>query len=321
MRFLLLSVISLASLCLLHAQNNQKKAAALPFIAYWAEGDVFEFEVTKIKLDYAQGQLTRADTSSYQARMEILKETETSYDIQWEHQMQAYSENDIPLVLRSMLADYEYTPVIYQTDELGSYMGIVNWEEQASAFESLVQELLGYAAASDGLSKKEREMMRHKMTPILAAYSSKEGVEQLIFKELPIIHLPFGAEFDLTDTLEYLEMLPNLLGGNPLRGETSIYFSEFDREHQYCEIKHEMHLNEEDAKDLLRSVFQQISPDDDEMEAFIESSTYDIKDHNTYEYIYNPGIPLRLVTERTILMDFGEEKAERIELMIIELID
>lgn len=319
MRLLLLLVLGLSSCTLAKSQTEVADSALLPFVAYWSEGDIFEFKVKKVKLEYHDGVLAKADSAVYNSKMKILEEADNYYEIQWDYQQLDLMGAKLPQEIVQSLNSFEYQPVVYRTDELGTFQEIVNWEELASSMQRVMEQVLFQLASR--ISDTEASQLRQTIDPILAAYSTKEGIEQLAFKEIPYIHFPFGAEYVIGDTLSYEESLPNLFGDQPLRGDVQVYFSDVDQKKRYSKIIHEMRLNEDDAKALLVVMWNQMAPDSDkdELEELMQTSTYQISDYNTYEHLYDPGVPLRIEVKREVLMKFGPQEVRAIKLTLIEL--
>lgn len=55
------------------------------------------------------------------------------------------------------------------------------------------------------------------------------------------------------------------------------------------------------------------------MKDALKTSKFEITDKNTYEYYYYPGLPHKIETERTSIININNEKGKRIEKTIIEL--
>ena len=69
---------------------------AVPFVAYWAIGDSYNFRITKIKKKWINKKQVRDDSSSYIANFQVLDSTENGYTIQWSFKTNL-GDFDIPL--------------------------------------------------------------------------------------------------------------------------------------------------------------------------------------------------------------------------------
>lgn len=295
----------------------QEDTTGVPFVSYWSVGDSYNFRVTKIQKKWKKGVLTKNDSSSYVANFKVLDSTENSYTIQWK-----YSNNlkdfNVPLEFYGRFSKYKMTEVIYTTNELGEFIGVKNWREIASIMKKLSAELMEVLAEEKGTDKKQLKKI---MKSLLKIYESKEGIEQLVLKELYFIHFPFGVEFSKTETLYYEEEIPNMFGGDPIKGDSKIYVSELDEEDDYCVLIKEMQLNPEDMKEAMLDVLKMMKSTNPEMVAIMKTAKIDTKDHHKYEYYYYPGIPIHVEAKRSTVIEIQGEKAEKIEITRIEWVE
>ncbi len=296
---------------------GQSDNTTIPFVSYWSIGDSYDFKVTKIKRQWKDGSLSKDDSSSYIVNFNVIDSTETSYTIRWRYKTNL-SEFNIPPKLADRFSKYQMTEVIYQTSELGEFTGIKNWEEISEMMKGLITDLVNVLAEDKNTNKED---LSRAMQPLMNVYESKQGIEQLIFKELQFFHFPFGIEFSTNEPILYEEQLPNMFGGAPIRGDVKLYVDEVDVGNSHCVLVQEMTLNPEDTKEIILALFRQMKLKDKEMNKAMKTAQFDITDYNTYEYFYYPGIPIRIETNRESLIDIDKEKGKRIDTTIIELIE
>jgi len=129
------------------------------------------------------------------------------------------------------------------------------------------------------------------------------------------------VEYTINDTIEYVDQLPNFVGGNPIRGDTELYISDIDTANYIFTLNQDMKLNEDDMKSLLSSFFKQMNLDEQEFEEALKEATYNVNDTNKYTYEYYKGVPLQIETNRTLIMDIGGENGKLIEIVRIELME
>lgn len=202
------------------AAQAQTDSSAVPFVAYWSTGDAYNFKVTKIKQKWTNEILTKNDTSQYVAHFEVIDSADKSYKIKWTFENNLINTRDIPKDIQEKFSAFKQSEIIYTTTELGEFRAIENWEEFGTFMKEMFDTLIDSKSGEDGLDK---EKFRAVMQPIMAAYTSREGLEQVVFKELQYFHFPFGMEYAVKDTLEYEETLPNLLGGTPIKGKGKLF--------------------------------------------------------------------------------------------------
>lgn len=289
----------------------------IPFIARWSPGDLYAFRVTKTKRQWREDEVTMDNASSYLVHFEIMDSTATRYTIRWSFD---YDFSQLPLDQRfyDMFAKYQTTEVIYTTTELGEFVGIENWQEISDNMKGITSLVLDIVSEEDPSMAASYQAA---LNPLLEVYNTKEGIEQTIFEELFFFHFPFGYEYDVSETLEYQDFLPNMFGGKPIRGDVQLYFDEVDYESATCKIIQEMQINPGDAKNAISSVIASMGLSDEEFDEAMRSAQFDITDYNQYEYNYDPGVPIKIETRREILMNLDNEEGRRVEETIIELVD
>ncbi|MDJ1498874.1 hypothetical protein QNI19_38460 [Cytophagaceae bacterium DM2B3-1] len=294
---------------------SQNDTSAISLVSYWSKGDSFNFKITKVQQQWKKGELSKNDSSSYIANFLVLDSTASSYKIKWSYKNDLVSEYNIPSKFASLLSKYQVTEVIYTTTEMGQFVGIENWKEIGKMMKDLVADI------TETLYKdkpKEKEAFKKAMQAIESAYSSKEGVEQFIFKEIQYFHFPFGYQFSQTTPLTYEQPIPNMFGGSTVRGDTKLYIKGVDKKNSTFTLMQEMKLNPEDTRKMLTELFRKMNvPSTDKM---MESAKIDINDTNQYEYDYLVGTPIKIETLRKTIVDIDKEKALRIDKIKIEVL-
>lgn len=167
------------------------------------------------------------------------------------------------------------------------------------------------------MSKK----MKKKLAPLIQIYSSKASIEQVLYKEFQYLHFPFGYEYDANKTVTYTQELSNMLGGDPFIGDTKFYFENVDFENKRCTFIQEMSLRPDEVIGAMKVLFKKMKLKDREFKNAMKTAVFDIKDKNRFEYLYEPGIPVLIETERKTIIDIAGEKAEKIDRLRIKLID
>ncbi|MGB1206076.1 MAG: hypothetical protein ACPG5B_10540 [Chitinophagales bacterium] len=298
----------------LFAQVDTTKVA---FVAYWSVGDSYDFKVTKIRQDWKEGELTKDEERAYVANFTVVDATDTSYTVNWSYENNLGSTYNIPEELLEKFTKYKKTDIQYKTSEFGELLEILNWEEVGENMNSMFDDIL---ESLGGNNKAKRKSIEQSMQPIKQIYSSKQGIEQLLLKELQYFHFPMGLEYDVTEPILYEELLPNMFGGKPIKANTKMYFENVDFEEYFCTLKQEMTLDPNDTREMLKQVFKKMKLNKKGMKKALKKAVFEIKDNNTYEYYYSPGIPHKIETIRETVMDIAKEKGRRIDKTVIELI-
>lgn len=303
----------------------QADSTKISFIAYWSKGDSYDFKVSKVKREWEKETLTKKDSSQYIANFKVLDSTESSYKIQWTFKnniISSFQENSKKYfkdkkVLKEIIAKNDFSKIIYKTNEFGEFIEIVNWEDLAETTRLLLEEVIKSFEDKDPVKIAS---FRKKMQPIVDIYTSQSGIEQLALKELQYFHYPFGLEYDVTQPIEYEQDLKNMLGGKPIRSETTLTFEEVDFENYYCSIKEESELNSQDSKRVIKKLLKKMGLSDSETKKSISNAFLDIKDLNYYQYYYYPGVPHYIYGSRKSILKIDDEDKTKIDEIFIELI-
>src|SRR5690606_28168492 len=180
------------------------------FVSYWSLGDSYDFKVTKINQQWREGQLTKDQKEEYIANFTVIDSTENSYTISWSYENDLGSTYQIPEELLEKFSKYKITEIKYKTSEVGDLVEILNWKEVGETMNALFDDIVEVLGEKD---VEKKEALKAAMLPFKQIYSSQQGVEQLVLKELQYFHFPLGVEFDITEPLVYDDEIPNMFGG------------------------------------------------------------------------------------------------------------
>ena len=179
--------ITLLILILTIATNlfSQIDTTKVAFVAYWSIGDSYDFKVTKIKQQWKEGVLTKDEKQEYVANFTVIDSTEKSYTISWKYENDLGSTYKIPEEFLGKFSKYKLTEIKYKTSEVGDLLEILNWKEVAQIMNSMFDDIIDILGEKD---KNNQDSFAAMMQPFRDIYSSKEGIEQLVLKELQYFH-------------------------------------------------------------------------------------------------------------------------------------
>lgn len=313
MRLFTLTLMLFVSTCLFGQSDTTK----VPFVAYWSVGDVYNFKITKINQQWKAEKLMTDQKQEYTAKFTVLDSTDTSYTISWIYENDLGSTYEIPEKLMSRFAKYKLTEIKYKTSEVGEFLEILNWKEVSEMMNNMFDDVVEVIGDGD---KNRTSKLEKALEPIKKVYSSKQGIEQIILKELNYIHFPMGVQFDITEPFTYEEELPNMFGGAPIKANSKITFESVDFDEGFCVMKQEMTLDPENTKSLLMEMFSKMKLNEKELKEAFKTAVVSITDNNRFEYYYNPGIPHRIETERMSVVNVNNDNGRRLDKTIIELL-
>lgn len=305
--------------------QSETDTTKIAFIAYWSVGDSYDFKVTKVKKNWKNKKQTKNDSSQYVANFKVIDSTPDFYKVQWSYTNELVSSLNEKVdehyggeqALDSILNEYEVMNIVYKTDEFGEFLGIENWQEISDLMSGL------FAQVKKSLRNKNPEnykKVEQVLDPIIDIYSSKEGIEQLVTKELQYFHFPLGAEFDVDKPVKFEQEFPNMLGGKPITGNAVLTIDSVDFENYFCILKEEVIVNPEETKAVVNKFMKKMGVSGKKAKNMIKDAKLDIRDSNIYEYYYEPGVPHKISAIRKTLVNIGTNLTETETLMTIELI-
>jgi hypothetical protein len=296
----------------------QADTSFIPVAAYWEKGDEFHFKVTKVKQTWQDKNLTQDDSTEYIARFLVTDTDSSSYTIEWSFINTFFDLLGLPPESREKFPSYRNIIVVYTTDEFGAFTGIENWQEIGRMINDLADEFI---LLKSNNSKTTTEDLKKSLEPMLTVFSSKRGIEQLVFKELLMMHFPFGKQYERGKIYNYTEQVPIMVNSEPVTGSGIIFIRLANLDSQRCELVQRMKILPDSAKKMLRSHFHSIGMRPQAIPATIESSRVDVNEENFYDYYYYPGIPIKVSASRETQINVLEDNIKQTDITLIEWIE
>lgn len=295
----------------------QQDTTRVPFVAYWTMGDSYNFKVTKINQQWKEGELTKDKKEEYLASFTVIDSSANSYTIRWAFENYLNDSYDIPDEYKEIFSKYDILEILYATNELGAFNEILNWEELGKTLSTMIDELVEVLGKDN---KELYDILVKTMQPVKEIFSSKNGIENFVVRELQFFHFPLGIEIDAKEPFFYVDELPNMFGGNPIKANAKLYIDTVDFEEGFCVLNQEQSLDQNDVKIMLTDFLKKLEIGDKEFDTIFDKAVVKIDDYNVYEYYYYPGVPHRIETNRESIINIDKENGRRIDKTIIELL-
>lgn len=291
-------------------QNNfaQESSDSIPIVAYWSNGDSFNYKITKTKKSWKKDSLSQNNSSSYLAEFKVIDSTENSYTISWEFK-KAFSDYKLDEATENILKNFDFNKVVYKTDEFGALIEIQNWKEIAEIVETVLDKTL--SEAKNKFPEKEKEL-----NDLKDMFTTEAAIESLIFPELTYLHQMFGYLLPVNGKIDYQDHFPSLFSDELLRTNSSLYFYEIDPEVEYCVIVNENKVNREDVQRELTKFFESLNMGNS---TEISEMNVDVQDFNVFKMYYFPGIVTKIETSRKAVTNLLGENYKTEESILIEL--
>lgn len=295
---------------------GQADSAVVPFSARWKTGDLEYFRVTKVKKTWQDRKLVQNDSTQYIAEFRVLETDNENYTIRWKLKNPLLQGFNLPQASYEKLSKiYDTTTIIYLTSRHGAFRGVINWKETSMMITDMLNELIRLKSEA---TKKDPAEIRNNYLPLLSVYSSKRGIEQLVFNELQIFHFPFGNQYTIGQLYGYTEELPVMQNMEPITGSGVVFVRKFNRKLKECELVQRMKISPDTAKIFLKDYFKKVGVLPGGMESTLRASQLEINDNNIFLYTLEPLFPVNITVERETLIYVLDDKIRQTDKTLIE---
>ena len=307
--------LAVTGLFLLAAGHFYASAQIVTFFADWKKGDVRHYKITKTKEQTQGDRPKEQEITSYHARMEVTDSSESGYTLTWDLG-DGFSTPNLSQEFYDSLGKYRLPQIVYKTGPPGEFLGIENWRELSEKLDSVFMDVIR-------LSRKEEEDTSGKfeqfLEPFRAMYNSKDAIEQLVFPEIMLVHLPYGMMLHSKKTYKYDEQLPNVLGGAPIKADGRLYVEKTEPQNPVITLVQELKLDPKSSKKMVFDFVQRLGVDNDQMKDIFKKAKLDINDSNRFLFLpESSSFPVKIMRQRSTLIYIGPVKNHRVDRVVIE---
>lgn len=299
-----LIVLCLLSGTLLNAQNVITDSSTT-IIGYWDKGDVFNFNLSQKKESLKNNNIVSTERSGSKVRLTVAEAGTDFYILNWQYISIVPDETQaIDSFMLTLLKTTESIDFKYKTSELGEFIELINWEEVRNAGLKILDDLT------------EEEKKDKKFLSILAeikkVFSTKESIEQLIARDVQLLHNVFGGEYILNKKIIAPAELPNFLGGNPFPAVLTLEMTKLNPVNKSCHINFNQVLNEEKVTEELNAWAEKAGKPKDS-----KIPTIKISDDYNFEVDLKKGMIKKASSKRIVIID-DRSNIEEHELTLID---
>lgn len=289
---------------LLNAQNVITDSSTT-IIGYWDKGDVFNFNLSQKKESLKNNNIVSTERSGSKVRLTVAEAGTDFYILNWQYISIVPDETQaIDSFMLTLLKTTESIDFKYKTSELGEFIELINWEEVRNAGLKILDDLT------------EEEKKDKKFLSILAeikkVFSTKESIEQLIARDVQLLHNVFGGEYILNKKIIAPAELPNFLGGNPFPAVLTLEMTKLNPVNKSCHINFNQVLNEEKVTEELNAWAEKAGKPKDS-----KIPTIKISDDYNFEVDLKKGMIKKASSKRIVIID-DRSNIEEHELTLID---
>jgi len=271
-------------------------------VAYFDKGEQQIYSLTSEKIKISGSDTTSKELITYEVEITVKDSTDKSYTIEWFYKnINTNSTNETAKKLLNVSKDMK---VIYMTDEVGSFIEVVNWKE--------IRDFNKKACASLRTEYKDIPEMEKVINQIEVSFSTKESIESVSIKDIRQFHTYHGAKYKLGEVIEGQQEIPNIYGAKPFDSYSSVFLDEINVEDNNFILRSSQEI---DSNQLTEAILQYLTQMAKNMK-IDPPKREDVKDlkneTNTASRIHNSGWILYSIQTTTVVSDNSTNIEERI---------
>jgi hypothetical protein len=235
-------------------QSSAVEVVALP--TDWAVGDRFRLHLLEEQEDYrGRGQVAGGGIR-IAVDVEVLQKTADGYIFRWtwgKANVLAGSSDRMRLMGRVMDANAGLK-VDIRTDQYGTPVAVENLPE-IIAFNERGAEIVLEAFREEGLPEPALAQIRK----MLGSFLNESTISGSAMKDPQLLHYASGGVYELGVEQQYEDLVPNLLGGEPIPSRASFRLTAVDHEAGKATIEWRQTLDEARARDSLTATLNDLA--------------------------------------------------------------
>ncbi|HEX8333882.1 MAG TPA: hypothetical protein VF622_14780 [Segetibacter sp.] len=255
-------------------------------VSYWKKGDSGNYTLTQTKEKSDNGKIISKGSSISRIDFSVIDATEESYIINWRYAEIKVNGNEAQNPISEKFAKLvQGINFKYQTSELGEFQELLNWKEvQTSVFKIIDRLVIEYTDPQ----------IAGVLNQTKAIFSTKESIEQVIMKDIQMLHGIYGGEYKLKQKVSGETELPNFLGGDPFPAILNVEMYDLDKEEGLCKIEVSQVVDKDKATKIIRNWIQKAGQSKDS-----GTSSINVSDKLKYEVELKNGWVKSLHHNRT----------------------
>jgi len=187
-------------------------------ITYWDQGEKQDYVISVEKINIKDADTTSREMTTYDVEVTVLNSSKDSYTIQWLYK-NIQTDNPNP-IFQKLMKITNGLKVIFKTDEVGSFLEVVNYKE--------INEYTQKAIITLKNDFREIPEMDKVLNQVEATFSTKEAIESVCIKDIHQFHTFHGAKYTLGEILKGKTKAPNVYGSEPFDADFTVYLDEIN---------------------------------------------------------------------------------------------
>ena len=231
----------------MYGQINEKDAT-VQVVAYWSKLDQQSYNVSYEKIKIKSSDTISKELMKYEVDVKVIDATENSYTTEWFYKnFTIDTDNELVKKLTSLSNDMS---VIIKTDELGSFVEIVNWKDVKEYLTKVTKEL----------EKELKDIPNYKkiIEKVMNVYATKESIEANAIKDAIQFYSFHGVKYKLNEEINIKLEVANNFGGKPFETDVTYSLDEINSEAGNSIIRMKQVVNSEQLTDATYNYLKKI---------------------------------------------------------------
>lgn len=241
----LLLLIMMSGMLSLSAQIEMKDST-VQVIAYWNKGETQKYTVTTNKYKLKGNDTISKDVLKYDVLVTVIDSTANSLTLKWDYSNYSLV-TDNPM-LKRISSMFEDVDVVVKTNEMGVFQEVVNVAEIQTKIKQLCSKL--------SVEFKDVPNISAIVNQVEKTVASKEAIESAAIDEILQFLYFHGGKYTKDELYEIQTTLPNIYGGKPFDGMSTVQFDELNEAEDNVVIRMWQTVNEEQ---LLEATYKYVS--------------------------------------------------------------
>lgn len=227
----------------------------MPFVR--RQGQRYSIRITKEKKRTDAGVVKKDERLVSDIDVLVKEVNNDGFLIEWKYRRIQSNTGRAIMDQASEIANFvEHETLLIQTDSSGSPIKLVNAEELISNIQ-LITNALVENAGSKLKTEKARQAFKNTMEKLL----SPDRIRAELLEPVTIMHIASGGTYSPGDSVFYESSLPNILGGNPIRGLGFITMTNYDAAKKQGRIVWGQQSDREDTRNVIVEFLKRLSVD------------------------------------------------------------
>ncbi|MGN0003998.1 MAG: hypothetical protein ACI35V_11235 [Sphingobacterium composti] len=299
-----------------YAQNDSTKI--LNLISYLEKGETLYYSVTKTRIDSSSTKAPKTTEAALNFKITVKDSTDSNYVISYYRTADVFSNPkliELPEEMQKKLIDLSTIKFDYETDEMGTFKGILNEHILAEKIASDFKELKDIFT-----TENSNEKLKNFMEEFVGSVDPNSLIA-LYAQDIQALHYALGASFNPQDTIPFEEEVIAPIFNIPLTLKGILYCEEYDEENDYFSLVEEKTMEGNFVDKMLEFLKKHENKEKPIDENELKDLKMDIYFHNTYQYNSRYGVATYIELYKEITVDGKDENMKRIDIYEISLVE